>query len=293
MAPTASLPFNSLTSGILFVLILVLVVDDIVSFKIYNKAKGEAAKPLYGIILNAPYPKQNYIKPPPYQQPYKQFRPVYRPPPPVSYVKPQPTYYPPPPPYYPVPPPSVVHVPYRPPAPYTPPVTQTYPQPEPYYPPVTQTYPQPEPYHPPVTQTYPQPEPYHPPVTQTYPQPEPYRPPVTPAYQSTTSAPYRPPVRPSGSRPMTFPVPTTFDNKPWEAFIPTSASYVLDPAFQLNEVDGYPWTQQLREVEDHEEKLEDKLPELLFRDKLPSKSLAQQHASENDINFIPNPELRN
>ncbi|KZS11807.1 Uncharacterized protein APZ42_023420, partial [Daphnia magna] len=125
MAPTASLPFNSLTSRILFVLILVLVVDDIVSFKIYNKAKGEAAKPLYGIILNAPYPKQNYIKPPPYQQPYqqpyKQFRPVYRPPPPVSYVKPQPTYYPPPPPYYPVPPPSVVHVPYRPPAPYTPP----------------------------------------------------------------------------------------------------------------------------------------------------------------------------
>ncbi|KAK4012611.1 hypothetical protein OUZ56_024851 [Daphnia magna] len=224
---------------------------------------GEAAKPLYGIILNAPYPKQNYIKPPPYQQPYNSLTNnsgrftdhLHRF----------------------LPPPSVVHVPYRPPAPYTPPVTQTYPQPEPYYPPVTQTYPQPEPYHPPVTQT----------------QPEPYRPPVTPAYQSTTSAPYRPPVRPSGSRPMTFPVPTTFDNKPWEAFIPTSASYVLDPAFQLNEVDGYPWTQQLREVEDHEEKLEDKLPELLFRDKLPSKSLAQQHASENDINFIPNPELRN
>ncbi|KAI9553426.1 hypothetical protein GHT06_021332 [Daphnia sinensis] len=247
MAPAASLPFNSFTSRLLFVLILILVVDDIASLKTNNKVRGEAARPLYGIILNAPYPKQNYVKPPVYQQPYKPFRPVYRPPPPVPYVQPQPSYYPPPPPYYPVAPPP----PYRPP-----------------------------------------PTPYTPPVTPSYPQPEPYRPPAIPAYQTTTSTPYRPPVRPSGSRPVTFPVPTTFDNKPWEPMIPTSASYILDPAFQLNEIDGYPWTQQLREVDDHEEKLKDKLPELLFRDRIPSKSLAQQHASENDINFIPNPELR-
>ncbi|XP_057378468.1 uncharacterized protein LOC130700432 isoform X2 [Daphnia carinata] len=249
MAPAASLPFSSFTSKILLALILVLVVDDIATLKINNKARGEAARPLYGIILNAPYPKQNYLKPPPYQQPYKPYRPVYRPP--APYVQPQQPYYPPPP-YYPVAPPTpAVHVPYRPPS-----------------------------------------APYTQPVTQTYPQPEPYRPPVTPTYQTTTSAPYRPPVRPSGSRPVTFPVPTSFDNKPWEPLLPTSAAYVLDPAFQLNEIDGYPWTQQLREVDDHEERLKDKLPELLFRDKLPSKSLAQQHASENEINFIPNPELR-
>lgn len=224
---------------------------------------GEAARPLYGIILNGPYPKPYHVKPPIYPQPYKPFRPVYRPPP-IPYAKPQIPYYPSPPPYYPVPPPTPAVVPYRQPAPYTPPVTQ------------------PAPYTPPVTQ----PEPYRPPVTQ----PEPYRPPTTPAYQSTT--PYRPPLRRPVSNPVRFPVPTTFDIKPWEPMIPTSASYVLDPAFQLNEVDGYPWTEELRDEDAQEEELKDKLPDLLFREKLPPKSLAQQHAAENEINFSPNPELR-
>ena len=65
---------------------------------------------------------------------------------------------------------------------------------------------------------------------------------------------------------------------------------MLDADFQLNELDGYPWTAELRENDEKEEELKDKIPDVLFKDILPPKSLAQQHASANEINFSPNPE---
>lgn len=207
--------------------------------------------------MNGPYPK------PPYHSAgqYKPFLP-YRPlqpnrPHPAPYAKPPGPYYPSPS-YYPAPPP----LPPPPVVPYQP----VYAVPSSF---------KPEPYRPEPVR--PAPEPYRPPVR---PAPEPYRPPVRPA-------PYRPLVT-STHRPI-YPIPTSFDDKPWSP-IPTSATYVLDPAVQLNELDGYPWTQELRENDEEEEEIADKIPELLFRDKLPSKSLAQQHASANDINFSPNPE---
>lgn len=65
---------------------------------------------------------------------------------------------------------------------------------------------------------------------------------------------------------------------------------MLDPYVQLNELDGYPWTPELRETDEKEEELKDKIPEILFKEIVPPKTLAQQHASANEINFSPNPE---
>ncbi|XP_046455054.1 vegetative cell wall protein gp1-like isoform X3 [Daphnia pulex] len=267
---------------------------------VFPGLQGDAERPLYGLILNGPYPKPPYQhNGGPYHKPFLPYRPPVQPsrPHPAPYVKPPAPYYPtpsfypappPPPPYQPVynVPSSFKPDPYRPepvrpaPEPYRPPTT---PEPEPYHPPAILA---PEPYRPPAT---PAPEPYRPPAVSA---PEPYRPPVRPAPE-----PYRPPVRPAPyrpthrpQRPNVYPIPTSYDNKPWSP-IPTSASYVLDPAVQLNELDGYPWTQELRENDDKEEEIADKIPELLFRDELPPKSLAQLHASVNDINFSPNPDL--
>ena len=65
---------------------------------------------------------------------------------------------------------------------------------------------------------------------------------------------------------------------------------MVDPYVQLNELDGYPWTPELRETDEKEEELKDKIPEILFKEIVPPKTLAQQHASANEINFSPNPE---
>lgn len=223
---------------------------------------GDAERPLYGIILNGPYPKPPYHNAGQFNKPFLPYRPPVQPsrPHPAPFVKPPAPYYPTPS-FYPAPPPppSSPSVPYQP----------VYNVPSSF---------KPDPYRPEPVRPAPAPEPYRPPAA---PAPEPYRPPVRPA-------PYRPPSTHRPHRPN-YPIPTSFDNKPWSP-IPISATYVLDPAVQLNELDGYPWTQELRENDDKEEEIADKIPELLFRDKLPSKSLAQQHAGANDINFSPNPE---
>ena len=207
---------------------------------------GEPVQPLYGVVLQG-HPYPNRL--PSIPSPYTSYQPFYPNPPVYLPQIPQrpPVYYPPPP-----PPPSYQPLPV-----YSPPVHA--PVVVPAYKPTTT-------YRPPAVR----PPPY--PTTPAQPTP----------YPSTPARPTPYPVRP------TLPVPTSFDVKPWRPLYDsiTSASYVLDPAVQLNTVDGYPWTEELRDGPETES-IKAKLPDVLF---YPSKSLAQQHAAISNADFNPHPE---
>lgn len=122
------------------------------------------------------------------------------------------------------------------------------------------------------------------------PTPPPFRPLLVQPYQTTpqytTPAPYQPVQAPN--QPY-LPVPTSYDVKPWQPLTESTtvipSKYVLDAAFQTNQVDGYPWTEQLQEGPEIEY-IKTKLPIILF---YPDKSLAQQHAEATNIEFNPRP----